>query len=301
MQEMKGPTFTIGYANNTDAPVNFSTENIKAYFRGELVQVYTYTEKIAEIQSEKRGKQVLLAIAGGLAAGAAAYSASRQTYTNNYSGYVQSRGRVTAFAGSNTVRVYDPMSGILVGAAVGGATGLGIQQLEYNAQNQEQSAGSILQENTIDSRQMVVGNLILKDCCDPFSKPNETIRFEVTVNGKVSVFEFARITGGKVSPISSVSAGEQSVANTGDTNNSKVISSDVPSSIGKSFKLRYEPVALYREPRQGAERLLVLNKSSGGVVKEVNGDWVLVEVGDPNSPLKRIDGWIIRNMVDGGI
>ena len=148
MQGTAMPTFTIGYANNAGEPVNFTTDNVKAFFRGQPVPIYTYTERVAEIRSEKQSQQVALAIVGGLAAGAAAYGASNRTYRSNYNGYVAGRGGVTTFAGANTVRVYDPLAGIVAGAAVGGATGLGIQQLEFNAQNQEQAANSILQANT---------------------------------------------------------------------------------------------------------------------------------------------------------
>ena len=99
------------------------------------------------------------------------------------------------YAGSNTLRVYDPGSGILAGAAMGGATGLGIQQLEYNAQNQEKVANSILQANTVDPQRMVTGDLILKTCCDSSPNARDIIRFEVFANSKVSVFEFARVIG----------------------------------------------------------------------------------------------------------
>ena len=192
MQGTAMPTFTIGYANNAGEPVNFTTDNVKAFFRGQPVPIYTYTERVAEIRSEKQSQQVALAIVGGLAAGAAAYGASNRTYRSNYNGYVAGRGGVTTFAGANTVRVYDPLAGIVAGAAVGGATGLGIQQLEFNAQNQEQAANSILQANTVDPLHMVSGELILKGCCDPYAQANDTIRFEITANGKTSVFKFER-------------------------------------------------------------------------------------------------------------
>lgn len=39
---------------------------------------------------------------------------------------------------------------------------------------------------------MVTGSIILRDCCDQFAKPGDTIRFEVMANGKTSTFEFAR-------------------------------------------------------------------------------------------------------------
>lgn len=186
------PTFTIGYANNSGRAVNFDVSNVKAYFRGQPVPIYTYTEKVAQIESDKRAQQVALAIVGGLAAGAAAYSASRRTYTSNYTGYASNRYGTTTFSGYNSVRVYDPMSGILAGAAVGGATAVGISQIEYTAQNQQQAASAILQANTVEPLQMVSGALILKACCDPFAKKDDEVRFEVTVSGKTSIFVFNR-------------------------------------------------------------------------------------------------------------
>jgi hypothetical protein len=186
------PTFTIGYANNATAEENFSPDNIKAYFRGSPVAIYTYTDKIAAIRTEKLGQQVGLAILGGLAAGAAAYGASHSTYTSSYSGAAYGRGGSIRYAGSNTVSVYDPVQGMLVGGAVAAGTGLGIQQLEFNAANKEQVASGILQQNTVEPRQMVMGNVVLKDCCDKFGSADDVIRFDVTANGKVSTFLFKR-------------------------------------------------------------------------------------------------------------
>jgi len=191
-QGTNDPTFNIGFANNSGAPVDFDTTNVKAFFRGQQIPIYTYTERSAEIESNKRAQQIALAIVGGLAAGAAAYGASHQTYTSNYSGYVAGRRGVTTFGGTNTTHVYDPMSGVLAGAAVAGGTALGIQQIEFNAQNLEQAAGAILQMNTVEPLRMVSGALILKGCCDPYPGKDDRIRFEVTVSGKLSVFEFDR-------------------------------------------------------------------------------------------------------------
>lgn len=191
------PTFTIGYANNGTDDINFSPDNVKAFFRGAPVPVYTYVDRMAEIQSQKQAQQVALAIVGGLAAGAAAYNASRRTYSSNQSGFVRSRSGYASFAGTSTTRVYDPAAGILAGAAVGGATALGIRQLEYNAQNQEQAAASMLQANTLAPLEMVSGDLIVKDCCDQFVKADDMIRFEVTSRGKTYVFDFAREKAGR--------------------------------------------------------------------------------------------------------
>lgn len=187
------PTFTIGYANNGADDIDFSPDNIKAYFRGVPVPIYTYTDRVAEIRAHKQAQQIALAIVGGLAAGAAAYGASRRTYTSSHSGFVRTRsGGFASFAGTSTTRVYDPAAGILAGAAVGGATALGVRQLEYNAQAQEEAAGSMLQANTVAPLQMVAGDVIVKDCCDHFVKPEDAVRFEVSARGKTYVFNFAR-------------------------------------------------------------------------------------------------------------
>lgn len=99
---------------------------------------------------------------------------------------------VATFSGSNRTTVYDPASGLLAGAAVGGVTALGVQQIAYDAKNQEQYANSILQANTVEPMQVVTGDLVLKGCCDPYPKADDLVRFEVTARGKTSVFEFLR-------------------------------------------------------------------------------------------------------------
>jgi hypothetical protein len=192
-QGFTDPTFVLGYANNSSEKEDFSSANVKAFFRGQSVPIYTYNEKIAEIQSIKRGNQIALAILGGLAAGAASYSASHRTYNSNDSGTAwNNRGGRVNFFGSSTVRVYDPAAGILAGGAVAGATGVGIAQIENNAANAELAAEGILQENTVEPMQMINGAVILRGCCDRFPKAGDAIRFEVTASGRTTVFEFAR-------------------------------------------------------------------------------------------------------------
>lgn len=192
-QKTQMPTFTIGYANNGEENINFGIDNVKAYFRGNLVPLYSYDERVAEIQAQKEAKEALVAIIGALAAAGAAHAASRQTYRTNYSGYVRSRHNFVGFAGSNKTTVYDPLTGIIAGAAVGGAAVMGIRQIEYNAQAEEEAAASILQMTTVEPLKMVTGELIVKDCCDPFVKPDDMLRFEVTAKEKTYVFDFARL------------------------------------------------------------------------------------------------------------
>ena len=129
-----------------------------------------------------------LAIFGGVAAGVAAYGASNRTYHSNYSGSMAGRGGVTTFSGANTVRFYDPLAGTVAGAAVGRVAEIGIRQLDFNAQTEEQAANSILQDNTVDPLRMVSGELILKGCCDPYAQPGDTIRFELSRTERLRFF-----------------------------------------------------------------------------------------------------------------
>ena len=81
------PTFTLMVRNKTDHNVDFVPESIHAWLDNQPCHVYTLEERVGEIRSAKRRKQIALAIAGGLAAGAAGYAASHSTTTYNGYGY----------------------------------------------------------------------------------------------------------------------------------------------------------------------------------------------------------------------
>jgi hypothetical protein len=41
-----------------------------------------------------------------------------------------------------------------------------------------------------------------------------------------------------------------------------------------------------------------LKKDNNGIIKEVKGDWLLIEVDDPQAIQNRIDGWVLKNLVE---
>jgi hypothetical protein len=130
------PTFTLMVQNKTDHNIDFVPESIQAYLDDRDCHVYTLEERVGEIRSAAKRKQIALAVVGGLAAGAAAYGASHQTATySSYSvvGYHQ-------FWTSGTIQTYDPAAGIFAGVAVGAATGVGIHQLAKAAGYEIQAA-----------------------------------------------------------------------------------------------------------------------------------------------------------------
>lgn len=178
------PTFTLMVQNTSDHAIDFSPEGIVASVDDQLCHVYTLDERIAEIRRHARNKQIALAIAGGLAAGAAAYNASHQTTT--YSSY----GRVggTSFFQSASIQTYDPLAGIFAGAAIGAATGVGIRQIAQAAGYQEQAAQGIFQRTTIAPGQTVVGQVELKPRAQAFAD----VKLEVPIEGAVPRFEFLK-------------------------------------------------------------------------------------------------------------
>jgi len=191
------PTFTLMVYNKTSHDIDFAPENIHAWLDNNACHVYTLEERIGEIRTSAKRKQIALAVMGGLAAGAAGYAASHQTTT--YSGYgsatsVNSYGAVrqTSFWTSGTIQTYDPAAGILAGAAVGAATGVGIQQIGNAAGHQEQAAQGIFQHTTVHPGTTIVGQVMLKVTSSQFG----TLRLDVPVGSAPTTFMFVKKTTG---------------------------------------------------------------------------------------------------------
>jgi hypothetical protein len=178
------PTFTLMVQDHSGQPLDFDPVGVHAYLDDRECHVYTLEERVAEIRGQKRRKQIALAIAGGLAAGAAGYAASHSTTTYSGYGYVGHR----AFYTSGTIQTYDPTAGILAGAAVGAATSIGITQIENAAGYQEQAAQGIFQHSTVPTGATVVGQIVLKPETSNFS----TLKLQVPVAGDVKTFTFVK-------------------------------------------------------------------------------------------------------------
>jgi len=180
------PTFTLMVQNKTNHDIDFVPENIHAYFDERECHVYTLEERVGEIRSSAKRKQIALAVLGGLAAGAAAYGASHQTATYSSYGVVGHR----QYWSSGTIQVYDPASGILAGAAVGVATGVGIHQIARSAGYEEQAAEGIFQHSTIRPGTTMVGQVMLKRA----SGQEGALRVDVPVAAARSTFTFTKKT-----------------------------------------------------------------------------------------------------------
>src|SRR6185312_9052192 len=85
------PTFTLMVRDNGSQSLDFDPESVRAFLDDRECHIYSLEERIGEIRRQKRRKQIALAIAGGLAAGASAYAASHSTTTYTGYGYVGHR------------------------------------------------------------------------------------------------------------------------------------------------------------------------------------------------------------------
>ncbi len=180
------PTFTLMVQNKTDHNIDFVPESINAWLDDRVCHVYTLEERISEIKSAAKRKQIALAVLGGVAAAGAAYGASHQTTTYTSYGVVGNR----QFFTSGTIQTYDPAAGIFAGAAVGAATGVGIHQLARQAGYEIQAAQAIFQHTTIRPGTTIVGQIMLK----PTSYHFGTVRLDVPVSTAQSTFTFTKRT-----------------------------------------------------------------------------------------------------------
>jgi hypothetical protein len=178
------PTFTLLVTNTTNHDIDFNPETLSARLGSQPCHIYTLEERVSEIRRTAKRKQVALAIAGGLAAGAAAYGASHQTTTYSSVGYVGNR----SFYTSGTIQTYDPAAGIFAGVAVGAATGIGIHQIARAAGYQEQAAQGIFQHSTIHPGATVVGQIELKTHSAGFAAVN----VDVPIDDVVSELQFLK-------------------------------------------------------------------------------------------------------------
>jgi uncharacterized protein YceK len=178
------PTFTLMVQNTTNHDIDFNPEALSASLGSQPCHIYSLEERVSEIRRVARRKQVALAIAGGLAAGAAAYGASHQTTTYTNVGYVGHR----SFYSSGTIQTYDPAAGIFAGAALGAVTGVGIHQIARAAGYQEQAAQGIFQHTTIHPGATAVGQIELKAHSAGFA----VVNVDVPIDGAVSELQFLR-------------------------------------------------------------------------------------------------------------
>lgn len=184
------PVFTLMLYNKTNIDLDFDPHAMQAWFNQEPLHIYSMEERVKEIHDSKVRAQIALAIAGALAVGASAYSASHGTTTYSSYGTVVSRGGVARFFSGTTISTYDPFAGIMAGAEVGAATAGGIQQIATAAGYEEEAAQGIFQRTTVRPGMTVVGQVELQ----PHTINTGMIRIDVPVGPSRASFFFTKET-----------------------------------------------------------------------------------------------------------
>jgi hypothetical protein len=180
------PTFTLMVQNKTNHNIDFVPTSINAWLDERQCHVYTLEERISEIKSAAKRKQIALAVLGGVVAAGAGYAASHQTTTYSSYGTIGNR----QFFSSGMIQTYDPASGIFAGAVVGAATGVGIHQIAREAGYEIQAAQAIFQHTTIRPGTTIVGQVMLKPSSNHFGN----LRLDVPVSTAQTTFTFTKKT-----------------------------------------------------------------------------------------------------------
>jgi hypothetical protein len=159
------PIYVVGIYNLSGRPINFLMSNVQVaqMVNQQTVEIKVFT--FEELATEERNRQIAVAIVGGLAAGANAYSASRAGYYNRTSTVSTPRGTyqvhttgysptANAIAQSNAAAQNDAMiSGIV----------------EQGQQNMAALEQGIIKDNTLLPGEWYGGQLHLQ----PLSREGE--------------------------------------------------------------------------------------------------------------------------------
>jgi len=180
------PTFTLMVVDRSQHSIDFDPAGVRAFLDNKECHVYTLEQRVSEIQRKIETKADRPGYRRRSCGGSCAYGASHQTTTYTSYGYVGYHPVMM----TGTIQTYDPMAGILAGAAVGAATGVGIHQLENAAAYQEQAAQGIFQRSTVSTGQTVAGQIMLK----PSSSGFGTLRLDIPIAGRTETFVFVKAT-----------------------------------------------------------------------------------------------------------
>jgi len=191
------PTFTIRYFNDSPVAVELGPAQIRAFFRDAPVAIYSHAERLAELRSNAWPREVAHAILGTAAAVALLYGLWHGGHQAAIvSGHAGSAGRHGDFRWHS----HAPLGGVLVGAAAVAAAG-SLEPFAHDADSEALVADAILRPRRVAPGHTVIGQLVLKDCCDAPLRADDIVRIEVTVAGAAAAFTFVRRPSTSESPV----------------------------------------------------------------------------------------------------
>lgn len=171
------PAYVVAITNISGAPVNFLVGNVEVTQQvkgqAQLIRVVTFEE----LMTEERNRQVAIAIIGGLAAGANAYSASRAGHFDSSSTVTTPRGNVYHVSTSG----FDPTANAIAQsrAAAQNEAMIGAM-IEQGQQNMAALENGIIKDNTLMPGEWYGGKLVLQPLSSDGDGPkNYTIALAV--------------------------------------------------------------------------------------------------------------------------
>lgn len=182
------PMFAIAFYNAGREPVNIGPENIHVTSNGEPLTVFSVEELQRQAKNDAFWKQFSLALAGGIAAGAAA--STRDTYSSTLT---------TPYGMYSVHSSYPSLYGQLQADRITTDTAWGIAAIQYQLDaTLDRLDNHVVQRTTIDPGQSYAGRIIL-DKLKRGDPPFE-VRFDIDWNGERYAFAYLMQKPGKQVP-----------------------------------------------------------------------------------------------------
>ncbi len=181
--------FAVAVWNEADAPVTIDVTNFAATSAGKDVGVFTVKELVGKAKNRAMWGQIGLAMAGGLAAAAAA--SQRDTYNGTlrtpHGNYYSSFSAPSAF-------------GQVQAMAITAGTGVGIAAIQSRLDQTRAALGNdVVQLSTVDPMQSYGGKIVLHKIKD--AKLPQRVDLTVTWNGETYPFAFQLAKEGTPAPV----------------------------------------------------------------------------------------------------
>lgn len=175
-------TFAVAAFNKSTTPFNFGVESVQAANGANVLHVWTKDELVKQAKNRATWAMIGMAVAAGLAAGATAATAGRESYSGSFYG----GGHFYHYSGT----YYNGTEAALATGAVaaGGAYAIdriqtGLDQLTAGLNNQ------ILQTTTVDPG-AGYGGIVVLDKLKAKDALAQSVSLNVRLNGHDYVFNF---------------------------------------------------------------------------------------------------------------
>lgn len=181
--------FSVAVWNESDAPANIDVTNFTATSAGKDVGVFTVKELVGKAKNRAMWGQIGLAMAGGLAAAAAA--SQRDTYSSAF--HTPHGSYYSSYSAPSAI-------GQIQAMAITAGTGVGIAAIQSRLDQTRAALGNdVVQLSTVDPMQSYAGKIVLHKIAG--AKLPQRVDLKVTWNGETYPFAFQLAKDGTPAPV----------------------------------------------------------------------------------------------------